>query len=100
GTIIVHDAYLINLAAPDERLFETSVAAFLDELTRCCQVGITAIVTHPGSHNGSGETAGIRRVAQALDMIYEAKGDCGVRTLLEVTAGQGTNLGYRLQHLA
>lgn len=99
-TVIAHDAYLINLAAPDEKIWKTSIAAFLDELTRCCQIGITGLVTHPGSHNGSGEAAGIRRVARALDIIYQHIGDCGIPTLLEVTAGQGTSLGYRMQHLA
>lgn len=100
ATVIAHDAYLINLAAPDEKLWRTSIASFLDEVTRCCQIGIAGLVTHPGSHNGSGEAAGIRRVSKALDMIYEHMGDCGVPTLLEVTAGQGTSLGYCLQHLA
>lgn len=100
ATVIAHDAYLINLAAPDDRIWQTSIDAFLDELTRCCQVNIAGLVTHPGSHNGSGDAAGIKRVAQALDIIYDRIGNCGVRTLLEITAGQGTNLGYRFEHLA
>ncbi len=99
-TVIAHDAYLINLAAPQEVIWKTSIDAFLDELTRCCQVGITGLVTHPGSHNGDGEANGLRRVARSLGIIYDRIGRCDVSTLLEVTAGQGTNLGYRFEHLA
>ncbi len=98
-TIVAHDAYLINLAAPEDGVWKMSIDAFCDELTRCCQAQIPWLVTHPGSHNGSGEPAGILRVAKALDIIHERMGDCGVTTLLEMTAGQGTNLGWRFEHL-
>jgi deoxyribonuclease-4 len=98
-TIVAHDAYLINLAAPQDAVWKTSIDAFLDEVTRCRQTGIRWLVTHPGSHNGTGEDAGIKRVAQAMDIIHDRIGDCGVTTLLEMTAGQGTNLGYRFEHL-
>lgn len=98
--IVAHDAYLINLAAPNDKIWQTSIDAFCDELTRCHQMGIDKLVTHPGSHNGSGESAGIKRVAQALDIIHERAELSDVTVLLEITAGQGTNLGYRFEHLA
>lgn len=98
-TIVAHDAYLINLAAPDKTIWNKSIDAFCDELTRCGQTGIRFLVTHPGSHTGSGEAAGIRRVAEALDIIFDRMGDGGATTLLEITAGQGTNLGHRFEHL-
>lgn len=99
-TVVAHDAYLINLAAPQDKIWRQSIDALCDELTRCRQVGIRWLVAHPGSHNGSGEAAGIQRIARALDIIYDRTGSNDVTTLLEVTAGQGTNLGYRFEHLA
>lgn len=100
ATVVAHDAYLINLAAPADSIWHTSIDAFYDELTRCRQVGIRWLVAHPGSHSGTGEAAGVKRVAAALDIIYDRLGNDDVITLLEVTAGQGTNLGYRFEHLA
>jgi deoxyribonuclease-4 len=100
ATVVAHDAYLINLAAPQDSIWHTSIDAFYDELTRCRQVGIRWLVAHPGSHSGTGEAAGVKRVAAALDIIYDRLGNDDVITLLEVTAGQGTNLGYRFEHLA
>jgi len=99
-TVVAHDSYLINLAAPSDAVRGMSMDAFADELTRCAQVGIAGLVTHPGSHNGDGEARGLARVAESLDAIYDRLGGCQVRTLLEITAGQGTNLGYRFEHLA
>ena len=61
---LVHDSYLINLASPDDALWEKSTAAFRDELERCSALGIPYLVTHPGAHVGSGEEAGLARVAE------------------------------------
>lgn len=98
--IIVHDSYLINLASPKDELWEKSTAAFADELERCAALGIPYIVTHPGAHTGSGEEAGLRREADALNRLFDAGTGAGVMVLLETTAGQGTCLGYRFEHLA
>jgi deoxyribonuclease-4 len=95
-----HDSYLINLASPDERLFRRSVEAFLIELQRAEALGLRYLVTHPGAHVGSGEEAGLRRVAQALDEIHRRCPGYRVRVLLETTAGQGSCLGHRFEHLA
>ncbi len=95
-----HDSYLINLAAPGEELFAKSVAAFVDELTRAEQLGLSYLVTHPGAHVGSGEDAGLRRVTEGLDEALRRTAGYKVKVLLENTAGQGTCLGHRFEHLA
>ncbi|HEY1921435.1 MAG TPA: deoxyribonuclease IV [Tepidisphaeraceae bacterium] len=100
GQTVSHDSYLINLASPDDRLWNASIDLFIEELSRCALLGIPYLVTHPGAHVGSGEEAGIARVAAGLDRAYAAPGVGGVITCLEITAGQGTSLGYKLEHLA
>ncbi len=95
-----HDSYLINLAAPGDELFEKSVAAFVDELTRAERLGLSYLVTHPGAHVGSGEDAGLRRVTEGLDEALRRTAGYKVKVLLENTAGQGTCLGHRFEHLA
>ncbi|MFO7171305.1 MAG: deoxyribonuclease IV [Chloroflexota bacterium] len=97
---LVHDSYLINLASPDDALWEKSTAAFRDELERCSALGIPYLVTHPGAHVGSGEEAGLARVAEALNRLFAEGAGPGVTVLLETTAGQGSSLGYRFEHLA
>ena len=97
-----HCSYLINLASPDDALWRRSVEALREELARCVALGIRWVVLHPGSHVGSGEDAGLDRVANGLDAALDGpdavEGD--VTVLLENTAGQGTNLGHRFEHLA
>jgi len=97
---VSHDSYLVNLASPDESLWRRSLDAFADELSRCASLGIPYLVSHPGAHMGSGEEAGLRRVAKALDLVHQRVPPDHVMTCLEITAGQGTSLGYRLEHLA
>ncbi len=91
--LVAHDSYLINLASPDDALWEKSQVAFLDELSRCDQLGVPVLVTHPGSHVGSGVDAGVRRVAEAINRIHGLRPDGPAMTLLETTAGQGNSLG-------
>jgi deoxyribonuclease-4 len=98
--LIVHDSYLINLASPKDDLWEKSIAAFADELERCAALDIPYLVTHPGAHTGAGEEAGLRREADALNRLFEAGTGGDTMVLLETTAGQGTCLGYRFEHLA
>lgn len=97
---VSHDSYLINLASPDEALWNKSIDLFVEEVTRCNVLGIPYLVTHPGAHVGSGEEAGLTRVARGLDIVHERVGPCEVITCLEITAGQGSSLGYKLEHLA
>jgi len=97
---IAHDSYLINLATPDEALWRKSVEAFAVELLRAEQLGIRYVVMHPGSFTTSNEEAGLKRIALALDEIHQKVGKLKVCTLLENTAGQGSTLGWRFEHLA
>jgi deoxyribonuclease IV len=97
---ISHDSYLINLAAPDEALWRRSVEAFVVELQRAEQLGIAYVVTHPGAYTTSSEEAGLARVIEALDEVHGQTRGLSVRCLLETTAGQGSTLGWRFEHLA
>ncbi|HEY2586600.1 MAG TPA: deoxyribonuclease IV [Tepidisphaeraceae bacterium] len=97
---VSHDSYLINLASPDEALRRKSIELFVEELSRCVALRIPYLVTHPGAHMGEGEEAGLRRVAESLDEVHAIVPADGVITCLEITAGQGSSLGYKLEHLA
>jgi deoxyribonuclease-4 len=100
GQTVSHDSYLINLASPEEGLRRKSIDLFVEELRRCVVLKIPYLVTHPGAHMGDGEDVGLKRVAAALDEVHAAIPPDGVVTCLEITAGQGTSLGYKLEHLA
>jgi deoxyribonuclease IV len=92
----VHASYLVNLGAPAGDLREKSVAAFIDELQRCDQIGAPHLVVHPGSNADT--EAGLRLIAEALDRTFAAhKGPCLV--LLETAAGQGSALGRTFEEL-
>jgi len=98
--VIAHSAYLINLAAPDDALYEKSLQAFLDELQRCELLGIPYLVVHPGAHMGAGEAQGLTRVAAAINRIHCETAGLHAAIALEVTAGQGTALAYKFEHFA
>jgi deoxyribonuclease-4 len=95
-----HDSYLINLATADAALWRRSVEAFVDELDRAETLGLAYLVTHPGAHVGCGEDAGLASVVRAIDEVHARRPDHKVKILLELTAGQGTCLGHRFEHLA
>jgi len=97
---VSHDSYLINLASPDEVLWRKSIDLFAEELRRCEQLGIPYLVTHPGAHVGSGEAVGLARIVAALDILFADVDAPHVTTCLEITAGQGSCLGCKLEHLA
>ncbi len=99
-SVVVHDSYLINLGTPKEDLLQKSRDAMLIELQRCEQLTIPYLVIHPGSHVGSGEENGLKRIAESFDVIHEQTTGYTTHILLETTAGQGTNLGYRFEQLA
>ena len=99
GCVIAHDSYLINLGAPDEALRKKSVAGFIDEIERCEALGVPWLVAHPGSHVGSGEEAGIATIAKSIDEAHTACPGFAVKVALEITAGQGSNLGYSFQQM-
>jgi deoxyribonuclease-4 len=97
---VSHDSYLINLAATNPEFWRKSVELFIEELRRCDHLGIPYLVTHPGAHMGEGEEKGLQKVAAALDVIHAQLPDAQVITCLEITAGQGSCLGCKLEHLA
>lgn len=97
--VIAHDSYLINLASPDPALYKKSVEALIAEMQRANFLGIPCLVLHPGAHMGSGERIGLRRIAQALNLALR-RVPPPLMVLLETTAGQGSSLGHKFEHLA
>lgn len=100
GYPIAHNSYLINLASPDDALWRRSVEAMVVEVNRAEELGLAYVVTHPGASLDSGEEQGLRRIVAALDDVHAETRGVGVRILLETTAGQGSCLGCRFEHLA
>ena len=98
--VVAHTSYLLNLGTPDEKLWHRSLETLIIELERCEALEVPYLVLHPGSHVGTGEEAGLARVAEALGKVHAATPGFRAQILLETTAGQGTNLGYRFEHLA
>jgi len=99
-TVISHDSYLINLAAPDQDVLQRSREAFLDELQRAEALNIPWVVTHMGSYLNSSEEAGLTTLGESVRFLLHQTEGLRVGIALETTAGQGTNLGYRFEHLA
>jgi len=100
ATVIAHDSYLLNLGSPDDALRKRSVAAFVDELERCEILNVANLVAHPGAHVGVGEEEGIKTIARSLDEVHRACRGYRAKVTLEITAGQGSNLGYRFEQIA
>jgi deoxyribonuclease-4 len=98
--VVGHASYLLNLATPDEALWTKSRDTLIIELERCEVLGVPYLVLHPGSHVGTGEDAGLARVAQALGEVHAATPGFHAQILLETTAGQGSGLGHRFEHLS
>lgn len=97
--ILPHDSYLINLGAPEEEKLEKSRAAFIDEMERCNQLGLTLLNFHPGSHlKKISESDCLARIAESINIAHRTVPD--VIAVIENTSGQGTNLGWRFEHLA
>jgi deoxyribonuclease-4 len=97
---VSHASYLINLASPKDDLWEKSRLAQQDEIRRAHAYAIPHVVLHPGSHTGSGDEAGIARIAAALNRIHEETPECAdTVTCLEIMAGQGNVLGRNLAQL-
>ncbi|BDU51094.1 deoxyribonuclease IV [Haliovirga abyssi] len=97
--ILPHDGYLINLGNPDDEKREKSYNSFLDELKRCEQLGLVYLNIHPGSHlKLISEEECLDRISESINRALEET--TSVTVVLENTAGQGTNLGYKFEHLA
>lgn len=97
--VVSHDSYLVNLAGPEGEFRQKSLETYREELLRCEALGIRYVATHPGAHLGQGEEQGLRNIAAALDEIHRDLPGLKVATALEITAGQGSNLGWQLEQL-
>ena len=95
-----HASYLINMGSPKDDLWQKSIDAMALELNRAHLLGVPLVVVHPGSFTTSTEDDGICRIGEAIDIVHDTVGDIDSRLLLETTAGQGTNLGWRFEQLA
>jgi deoxyribonuclease-4 len=97
--VIPHDSYLINLGHPEEAKLQKSRDAFLVELQRCEQLGIKLLNFHPGSHlKKISETECLSRIAESINIALDQTEF--TKAVIENTAGQGTNMGFRFEHLA
>ncbi|WP_373031974.1 deoxyribonuclease IV [Sulfurovum sp.] len=112
--ILPHDSYLINLGHPEVEKLEKSRDAFIDELERCRILGLDRLNFHPGSHLTKiakkdpeymdklmqAELGCLDVIGESLNRAIEATSDSNVKLVIENTAGQGSNLGYKFEHLA
>jgi deoxyribonuclease-4 len=98
--VVAHNSYLINIAAASPTLRDQSVAALIDEYDRADSLGLMGLVMHPGSFTTGTEDEGLRLIARGLKTLLRTRRRGGPMILLEHTAGQGTNLGHRFEHLA
>ncbi|CNH42064.1 deoxyribonuclease IV [Yersinia alsatica] len=97
--ILPHDSYLINLGHPVTEALEKSREAFIDEMARCQQLGLSLLNFHPGSHLLQiDEDKCLARIAESINIALDASE--GVTAVIENTAGQGSNLGFKFEHLA
>lgn len=98
GQILPHDSYLINLGHPEQEPLEKSREAFLDEMKRCELLGLDRLNFHPGSHlQKITEEESLDRIAESINIALDSTH--GVTAVIENTAGQGSNLGFRFEHL-
>lgn len=95
-----HVSYLINLGSPDPELWKKSLDSFVVELLRAERLGIPYVVAHPGAFVSDDEAAGLRRIVAGLDEAHAQTAGLQAKCLLETTAGQGSCLGWRFEHLA
>jgi deoxyribonuclease IV len=97
--VVAHDSYLINMGAPDDKMRKKSVEGIIDELERCEALEVPFLIAHPGAHVGAGEEAGIATIARSLDEAHAACPGYKTKIAIEITAGQGSNLGYRFEQM-
>ena len=97
--LMAHASYLINLGTDDALILQRSVDALVAEIERSTALGIDFVVLHPGAHLGAGDEVGLARVSEAIDAVHERTPSATARVLLENTAGQGTCVGHRFEHL-
>ena len=98
-SVVSHDSYLINLSSPESVKLAMSRKAFTEEIQRCTLLKIPYLVFHPGSHMGKGDDDALQKIAESLDYCLAKVPDSAVILLLEITAGQGTNVGFSFEQL-
>jgi deoxyribonuclease-4 len=98
--VVGHNGYLINLASPKEAIYRQSLDSMLIELKRAELLALPYLVIHPGSHLGTGEKAGIKKIARSIDWLHRETKGFRVKICLETTAGQGSAIGFRFEQIA
>src|SRR5438132_11180374 len=99
-SIFAHANYLINLAATNGQFHANSIRSLSEELVRTDQLELPFLVLHPGAHLGAGEEAGLEKVVESIDCVFSGLPKIKTRIALETTAGQGSCLGNKFEHLA
>jgi deoxyribonuclease-4 len=100
SAIFGHANYLINLAATNPQFHANSICALSEELTRADQLELPYLVLHPGAHLGAGEGAGLEKIVDSIDEMFRKIPHVKTKIALETTAGQGSCIGHRFEHLA
>ncbi|MEM0140706.1 MAG: deoxyribonuclease IV [Thermoplasmatales archaeon] len=95
----IHASYLINLGTPEDDKFKKSYDAFLDEINRAGKLGVRRLIFHPGAHMGSGEKKALERITSGMNSAIEETKGSSVILVVENTAGQGTVVGNKIDHL-
>jgi deoxyribonuclease-4 len=99
-SIFAHANYLINLAATNGQFHANSIRSLSEELVRADQLELPFLVLHPGAHLGAGEEAGLEKIVESIDRVLSGLPKIKTRIALETTAGQGSCLGNKFEHLA
>lgn len=96
----IHASYLLNLGSPEDAKWKMSYDAFVDEIRRADLLGVPLLIFHPGAHMGSGEENALKRISKAMNSAIEDTQGSKVRLTVENTAGQGSMVGYSIDHLS
>jgi deoxyribonuclease IV len=99
-SVFGHANYLINLAAINPQFHANSIRALTEELVRADQLELPFLVLHPGAHLGAGEEAGLGKIVGSIDEVFRKIPKVKTKIALEITAGQGSCIGHRFEHLA
>jgi deoxyribonuclease-4 len=100
SSVFGHANYLINLATTNPQFHANSIRALAEELVRADQLELPFLVLHPGAHLGAGEEAGLKKIADSIDDVFRRIPKVKTKIALEITAGQGSCIGHRFEHLA
>ena len=99
-SVFAHANYLVNLAATNPQFHANSIRALSEELVRADQLELPFLVLHPGAHLGAGEQAGLEKIVDSINDVFRKIPKVKTKIALEITAGQGSCIGHRFEHLA